>query len=58
VPGWPYNLFGTVHDESREKVEQHVADFAAEMELDCYEILYSTEEYKKTSPRLFWGESG
>lgn len=57
VPTWPYNLFGMVHDESREKVEQHVADFVGEMGLESYEILYSTEEYKKTSPRLFWEES-
>lgn len=53
APGWDYNLFAMAHGESREEVESFVAGVADEAGLKDYEILYSTREFKKESPRYF-----
>lgn len=52
-PGWPYNLFAMVHDDTESKVRAHVETLAQRFGIKDYEILFSTQEYKKVSPRYF-----
>ncbi|HLB07676.1 MAG TPA: Lrp/AsnC family transcriptional regulator, partial [Alphaproteobacteria bacterium] len=54
LPEWRYNLFAMVHGRSREEVEAHVADIAAELgtAARAHEVLYSTRILKKTGLRL------
>ena len=53
LPDWPYNLFAMVHGRTEAEVRQFVAGLARELGLDRYDILFSTEEYKKVSMRFF-----
>ena len=53
LPWWEYNLFAMVHGRSREQVLDLAAKLAAEFDLAEYDVLFSTEEYKKTSMRYF-----
>lgn len=53
APGWDYNLFAMTHGETREEVESCVGRMAGETGVSDYDILYSTREFKKVSPRYF-----
>jgi len=54
LPEWRYNLFAMVHGQTRDEVEQKVADIAALLGDDAraHEILYSTRILKKTGMRF------
>jgi len=52
-PSWPYNLFTMIHGRARDQVEEVVAQIARAAELDQYEVLYSTREFKKERVRYF-----
>lgn len=50
---WPYNLYAMIHGNSNEEVESIVKQFSEKMKIENYEILYSTEELKKTSRQFY-----
>lgn len=52
-PDWPYNLYAMTHGKLEEEVENVVESFILEMDIKVYDILYSTEELKKTSMVFF-----
>jgi siroheme decarboxylase len=49
---WPYNVYGMTHGKSREEVEETVESVLKDLDIECFKILYSTKEYKKTSPNI------
>ncbi len=46
-PNWPYNLFAMVHAKTTEESNAIIEEIAKENNLDTYEKLYSTREFKK-----------
>lgn len=48
--GFGYNLYAMVHGRSREECEDIARRLSAEVGLDEYRILFTTREFKKTSP--------
>ena len=50
---WPYNLYAMIHGKTRNHVEGIVENFVNEMNVEDYQILYSVEEFKKTSMQYF-----
>jgi DNA-binding Lrp family transcriptional regulator len=52
-PNWPYNLYGMIHGKTKSDVELVVKAFVQDMKIQKYEILYSTEELKKSSMKYF-----
>ena len=52
-PDWPYNLYAMIHGQSKKQVEQLTAKLIQEHNIDDYQLLYSTEELKKTSMKYF-----
>lgn len=53
MQGWPYSLFAMIHGRSEEEVRAVAAEIAREAGIDEYDVLFSTEEYKKSAPRFF-----
>ena len=53
APGWDYNLFAMIHGRSKEEVLALAARISGELGLDDYEVLFSSDEYKKVSMRYF-----
>ncbi|NQT19323.1 MAG: radical SAM protein [Planctomycetes bacterium] len=53
APGWNYNLFAMIHGQSKEEVLALAARISGELELTDYEVLFSSDEYKKVSMRYF-----
>jgi heme b synthase len=51
--GFPYNLFAMIHGQEQSQVRDLAADFARRAGLDGFDVLFSTKEFKKTSPRFF-----
>ena len=52
-PDWPYNLYAMIHGTGKQQVEQLVAKLVTENDIDDYQLLYSTEELKKSSMQYF-----
>lgn len=52
-PGWPYNLYTMVHGRTRKACERVAMRLSKEIGIDSYEAVFSTREFKKTSPRYF-----
>ncbi len=50
---WPYNLYAMIHGKTRSEVENTVEKFITETNIDDYQILYSTKEFKKSSLKYF-----
>lgn len=50
---WPYNLYAMIHGNSDIEVKNIVEEFVELMNIEKYEILFSTEELKKTSMKFF-----
>ncbi|MEF2964809.1 AsnC family transcriptional regulator [Paenibacillus sp. M1] len=48
-PDWPYNLYAMIHGTTEAGVLEVVTDFIVEENIEHYDILFSTEELKKTS---------
>jgi len=52
-PGWPYNVFTMVHGESKQECEKVVKKIAKTININEYDMLYSTKELKKVSMKYF-----
>ncbi|WP_244272655.1 siroheme decarboxylase subunit beta [Natronincola peptidivorans] len=52
-PAWPYNLFTMVHGGSKEDCYQIADKLSKTIEVKNYELLFSSEELKKTSMKYF-----
>lgn len=52
-PDWPYNLYTMIHGKNKNEVERIVINFVHKMNIENYQILYSTKEFKKTSMNYF-----
>lgn len=50
---WPYNFYAMMHARSREALENKIEKLAAEYNIKDYQVLYSTEELKKSSMKYF-----
>jgi len=53
LPDFPYGLFAMVHGHDAQEVRDLVASLAGELEIDNYDVLFSTTEYKKVSMKYF-----
>jgi len=53
VPDWPYNLFAMTHCESEPQLRDLVKGMVAQIKPKQYDILLSTQEYKKTNVKYF-----
>lgn len=51
--GWPYNLYTMVHARTPEECEQVAKRIGRLTGVTDYQLLYTTKEYKKESPRYF-----
>jgi DNA-binding Lrp family transcriptional regulator len=52
-PGWPYNLFTMIHGQSKQECEKVISLISDLTVIKSYNILYSSEELKKTSMKYF-----
>ena len=50
---FPYNLYAMVHGRGEQRVRELVAELAGQCDIQDYRVLFSTEEYKKTSMKYF-----
>lgn len=57
VPGWNYNLFAMIHGAREEDVLAVARRIAESTGLDCYEVLFSRREFKKSAPKFFAGQT-
>ena len=53
LPDWPYDVFAMIHDDTRAEVRKHAERIADELDIDEYDVLFSTEQFKKTSGQYF-----
>lgn len=53
MPGWPYRLYAMVHAPTREEALRSVGRIASKVNAGSYQVLFSTREFKKTSPSYF-----
>jgi siroheme decarboxylase len=51
-PEWPYNLYAMVHSRNRSECLEVASLISAALGIDDYQVLFSEEEYKKTSARI------
>ncbi len=52
-PEWPYNLYSMVHGFTRDDCRRVAERLSKEVGIEQYEVVFSTREFKKTSPRYF-----
>ncbi len=52
-PSWPYNLFAMVHSTSQEACDEIIDEIAKEINIQIYDRLYSTKEFKKQRIKYF-----
>lgn len=52
-PRWPYNLYTMVHGRTRAFCEEVAERLSGEVGIERYKLVFSTREFKKTSPRYF-----
>jgi len=52
-PGFPYNIYTMIHGRSREDCEAVAGAISAETGISDYSLLYTTAEFKKSSPLFF-----
>ena len=50
---WPYNVFTMIHEETQEKCEEVVNKISKDIHINEYNILFSTQELKKSSMKYF-----
>ena len=50
---WPYNLYTMVHARTRKACERIAERLSNEVGIKSYKLVFSTHEFKKTSPRYF-----
>jgi len=53
LPDFPYGLFAMTHGRDEQEVRDLVASLAAELEIENFDVLFSTTEYKKVSMKYF-----
>jgi DNA-binding Lrp family transcriptional regulator len=51
-PGWPYNLFGMMHGQSMEQLEQIIDDFTSDQNIRQFALLKTLKEFKKEPVRI------
>ncbi len=51
--GFPYNIYSMIHAPTEDEVAAVVARLSEATGIETYRILFSTEEFKKTSMRYF-----
>jgi len=49
-PGFPYNLYTMIHGRRREECEKVIAEIAEASGVKCYRALWTTKEFKKSTP--------
>ena len=52
-PDWPYRLYTMVHGRTRDECRRVAARLSREIDVESYKVVFSTREFKKTSPRYF-----
>ena len=52
-PNWDYNLYAMIHGAARDEVQAVAQRIAEHTGLRDYDVLFSTQELKKTAPRYF-----
>lgn len=52
-PEWPYNLYSMVHGFARDECRRVAERLSQEVGIEEYKVVFSTREFKKTSPRYF-----
>ena len=50
---WPYNFYAMIHARSKKELENMIEQLVEKYKINDYQILYSTEELKKTSMKYF-----
>jgi len=50
---WPYNFYAMMHAKNKNALEAKIKNIVDKYKIDDYQILYSTEELKKTSMKYF-----
>lgn len=50
---WPYNFYAMMHAKNKEELEKRIKKLTVKYQITDYQILYSTEELKKTSMKYF-----
>ena len=50
---WPYNIFTMVHGKTKEECERIIEEIKDSVNINEYNILYSTHELKKCSMKYF-----
>ena len=53
LPDWKYNLYAMIHAKTKKECLEIVARISKKTGMKDYELLYSTEEFKKTSMEYF-----
>ena len=56
--GFPYNLYTMIHAKSRQECEKAARAISETTGIATYALLYTTAEFKKTSPVYFSGAFG
>lgn len=51
--GFGYNLYTMIHGKSKEECEAVAAEISAQTSVTDFSLLYTTEEFKKSSPAYF-----
>ena len=52
-PDWDYTHFTMIHATTQEQCEEVAQEISDATEIDEYQLLYSTREFKKTRVRYF-----
>ena len=52
-PDWPYNLYAMTHAKSQTELESTAEEMAEEIKNKDYQIIYSLEEFKKSSMKYY-----
>lgn len=52
-PKWPYNVFTMIHGQSNQECERIAKEIASAINIENYNLLYSTKELKKVSMKYF-----
>lgn len=53
TPNWPYNLYTMIHGKDEQSCFETARKIAQETGVDCYTLLFSRKEMKKTSMVYF-----
>lgn len=56
-PQWKYNLYTMIHTAGKEECERVARRISQKTGITEYELLYTSQEFKKTSPVYFEGNS-